>query len=107
LPSFPAFVALYVVALALSDDVALHSMADTATEPLIAATDARELPNDEHAYHDETSEDEQETEVDESSLTGPGRFIWILTFCAGVSGLLFGYEYVHFFLVASYPLRLD
>lgn len=32
--------------------------------------------------------------VDESTLGAPGLFIWALTFSAGVSGLLFGYEYV-------------
>lgn len=31
--------------------------------------------------------------VREDGYTG-GRFIWALTFSAGVSGLLFGYEYV-------------
>ncbi|KAF2809730.1 general substrate transporter [Mytilinidion resinicola] len=30
--------------------------------------------------------------VDESALVSPGIFIWVLTFCAGVSGLLFGYD---------------
>jgi SP family myo-inositol transporter-like MFS transporter 13 len=30
--------------------------------------------------------------VDERALVSPGIFIWVLTFCAGVSGLLFGYE---------------
>jgi len=32
------------------------------------------------------------TVVDESALVSPGLFIWALTICAGVSGLLFGYE---------------
>jgi hypothetical protein len=41
---------------------------------------------------------DQETlgDVDESKLLRPGVFIWCLTLCAGVSGLLFGYEYVCF-----------
>jgi SP family myo-inositol transporter-like MFS transporter 13 len=41
--------------------------------------------------------EEEEGEVDESRLTSPGAFIWTLTVCAGVSGLLFGYEYVVLF----------
>ncbi|OSS43414.1 hypothetical protein B5807_11807 [Epicoccum nigrum] len=37
---------------------------------------------------------DQETlgDVDESKLLRPGVFIWCLTLCAGVSGLLFGYD---------------
>lgn len=31
--------------------------------------------------------------VQERDLTSPSRFIWALTFSAGISGLLFGYEY--------------
>jgi SP family myo-inositol transporter-like MFS transporter 13 len=63
-------------------------MADTAAEPLIA--DRPAVPrNDREDGHDE----------DESALVRPGRFIWVLTFCAGVSGLLFGYEYVLPFLL--------
>lgn len=58
-------------------------MVDTAIEPLIA--DSRP---------DVPREDEDGGEVDESGLVKPGRFMWFLTFCAGVSGLLFGYEYV-------------
>ena len=34
-------------------------------------------------------------EEDEEDGVSFGWFIWILTFSAGVSGLLFGYEYVH------------
>ena len=30
--------------------------------------------------------------VDESELKAPNGFLWALTFCAGISGLLFGYE---------------
>jgi hypothetical protein len=63
-------------------------MADSAAEPLIAGNPGvpREYDEDIHADDDAA--------VDESALTKPGRFIWVLTFCAGVSGLLFGYEYV-------------
>ncbi|KAF3007700.1 hypothetical protein E8E13_009468 [Curvularia kusanoi] len=38
--------------------------------------------------HDEITEGD----VDESKLVRPGVFIWCLTLCAGVSGLLFGYD---------------
>lgn len=31
-------------------------------------------------------------EFREEDLTSPSRFIWALTFSAGISGLLFGYE---------------
>jgi SP family myo-inositol transporter-like MFS transporter 13 len=62
-------------------------MTDAAAEPLIAST--REDPHD--ARYDEN--DAEDVEVDESALVSPGPFIWGLTICAGVSGLLFGYEY--------------
>ncbi|KAF2635827.1 general substrate transporter, partial [Massarina eburnea CBS 473.64] len=65
-------------------------MADTATtEPLIASTDARGFPNE---FDGREEEMEGEDEVDERNMVAPGKFIWILTFCAGVSGLLFGYD---------------
>lgn len=73
--------------LAPTDEVELHSMTDAAAEPLIAST--REDPHD--ARYDENDADD--VEVDESALVSPGPFIWGLTICAGVSGLLFGYEY--------------
>lgn len=63
-------------------------MTDAAAEPLIAST--REYPH-EAQYTDNDAED---VEVDESALVSPGPFIWGLTICSGVSGLLFGYEYV-------------
>ena len=31
----------------------------------------------------------------ESKNTSPSAFIWALTFAAGISGLLFGYEYAY------------
>ena len=44
---------------------------------------------------DGDGEEEQEEEVlDETRLSSPGAFVWCLTLCAGVSGLLFGFEYV-------------
>lgn len=63
-------------------------MTDAAAEPLIS--DNREYPQDAR-YSGDDSED---VDVDESALVAPGLFIWGLTICAGVSGLLFGYEYV-------------
>lgn len=60
-----------------------RNSADTAAEPLIS----NDPQPSEHS--DERNED---VEVDESELLSPGLFIWSLTFCAGVSGLLFGYE---------------
>jgi hypothetical protein len=63
-------------------------MTDAAAEPLIAQN--REDPYD--ARH--SSDNTEDVEIDESALVAPGLFIWGLTICAGVSGLLFGYEYV-------------
>jgi hypothetical protein len=60
-------------------------MTDTAAEPLIS---------NERAFSEDHEDNDEEPEVDESALVSPGVFIWTLTFCAGVSGLLFGYEYV-------------
>lgn len=60
---------------------------DTAAEPLIG--DRPTVPREEY---EEGRHGEGDGEVDESALTKPGRFIWVLTFCAGVSGLLFGYD---------------
>jgi hypothetical protein len=82
---FDACNTLQIVTLASSADIELHSMPDAATEPLIA--DEREVPSDPES--EDLREDE---EVDESKLVAPGAFIWGLTICAGVSGLLFGYE---------------
>lgn len=70
------------------EDVELQSMTDAATEPLIPSN--REQSNNAR-YHEDDAED---VEVDEGALVSPGLFIWGLTICAGVSGLLFGYEYV-------------
>jgi SP family myo-inositol transporter-like MFS transporter 13 len=59
-------------------------MTDTAAEPLIY----------DHGHGSDYVESNSDVDVDESTLVRPGIFIWVLTFCAGVSGLLFGYEYV-------------
>ncbi|KAF9637156.1 putative mfs myo-inositol protein [Lasiodiplodia theobromae] len=71
----------------------------TAHEPLIGGRSSRELPSptayeyDENATDIGAGADEQHGEdVDESKIASPGLFIWALTFAAGVSGLLFGYD---------------
>lgn len=69
---------------------------DAAAERLIThSRDVPSSPRDEYA--DEDGEEYAGIDVDESSLVSPGAFIWGLTLCAGVSGLLFGYEYVCLF----------
>lgn len=56
------------------------------------AQEAERLLSDEPRY-DVSSSHARPDIVDESILGSPGWFIWALTFSAGVSGLLFGYEY--------------
>lgn len=63
-----------------------RNSADSAAEPLIT--------NDRNAAERSEEDIEDEIEVDESELGSPGAFVWLLTICAGISGLLFGYEYV-------------
>ena len=65
---------------------------EAAAEPLISHT--RDLPDDARDRYENEEEDIEEDEVDESKMVSPGLFIWGLTICAGVSGLLFGFEYV-------------
>lgn len=62
-------------------------MPASAAEPLIGPA------RDEHPSDDRPSVSAEGD--DESQLVTPGRFVWVLSVCAGVSGLLFGYEYVH------------
>lgn len=52
------------------------------------------LISDAEDDHNQQSRHSDEDNVDESVIESPGLFIWALTFSAGVSGLLFGYEYV-------------
>lgn len=64
-------------------------MAEPAAEPLIS--NALDYPRREGDGR--FSENEAlDVEIDENALISPGAFIWGLTVCAGVSGLLFGYE---------------
>lgn len=74
-------------------------MTDAAAQPLISET--REYPHDARYSED----DAESVEVDESALLAPGLFIWGLTICAGVSGLLFGYEYVPCRVASLIPSR--
>ncbi|EUC32191.1 hypothetical protein COCCADRAFT_99357 [Bipolaris zeicola 26-R-13] len=72
-------------------------MTDTAAEPLIPSSRHDFPPDTRNPYttdNDDDTEihDDHDDEVDESALVSPGLFIWILTICAGVSGLLFGYD---------------
>jgi len=45
-----------------------------------------------HNSYSSDSHDHGIADADENALGTPGLFIWTLTFSAGVSGLLFGYE---------------
>lgn len=65
-------------------------MTDAAAEPLFSHN--RDFANDET---NRSEDGEGNTEIDESALISPGVFVWGLTICAGVSGLLFGYEYYY------------
>ncbi|OJD29929.1 mfs myo-inositol transporter [Diplodia corticola] len=64
----------------------------TAHEPLIGGRSSRELPSPTAYEYDEGDDDHHADDVDESKIVSPGLFIWALTFAAGVSGLLFGYD---------------
>ncbi|KAG9190777.1 hypothetical protein G6011_08865 [Alternaria panax] len=67
-------------------------MSDAAAEPLIS--NDRGNPDHVRDRYDEDDNESvrEEVVVDESALLSPGLFIWCLTICAGVSGLLFGYD---------------
>ncbi|CAI6338276.1 unnamed protein product [Periconia digitata] len=76
-------------------------MADTAAEPLIAHGGPRngyaynndgEVEGDQRGEFSDGEERGEGEEVDERLLGTPGMFIWVLTCCAGLSGLLFGYD---------------
>ncbi|KAJ6202134.1 hypothetical protein J3E72DRAFT_234489 [Bipolaris maydis] len=92
-------------------------MTDTAAEPLIPSNAHHDFPPDPRNPYTSDNDDDTETydddddnddEVDESALVSPGLFIWILTICAGVSGLLFGYDLItsctSFFALLASPL---
>jgi SP family myo-inositol transporter-like MFS transporter 13 len=79
-------------------------MTDTAAEPLITGN---ETGNDSRDYQQRGRYSEEGDDgvgdVDESALVRPGVFLWSLTLCAGISGLLFGYEYVFPFFRIPHP----
>jgi len=58
-------------------------MADTAEVPLIANR------NDIAGLDDDVDLDDVDLLL-EKNLKHPGRYVWLLTFAAGISGLLFG-----------------
>ena len=62
--------------------------------PLLASDGAEHL-------HEDDYDSPNSSEIIDSGLEYSGSwFIWVLTFSAGISGLLFGYEYVRGFLYA-------
>lgn len=69
--------------------VALQDMAeDTANEPLMGQEDAHEDADGLERNRDDGQGGK------EDGLTSPGLYVWLLTFSAGISGLLFGCEYI-------------
>jgi len=70
-----------------TNSIALHSMADSADEPLM-----RHEP--ETDYDQAVGADLSDVSLLlEKNLRHPGLFVWLLTFSAGISGLLFGCTY--------------
>lgn len=65
---------------------------DASNAPLIQGQDPIDFPQDESSDYDVV------TRPREKELTAPSAFIWALTVTAGISGLLFGYEFVMTFL---------
>lgn len=58
-----------------------------------------------HAYSDHDGNDHDESLASELEYSG-GWFIWMLTFSAGISGLLFGYEYASYYQTRHVPASL-
>lgn len=69
----------------IQDEVDLHDMV-TAADRGLSGPNAPLLPPVDEQDNDE------DIVASELGYDG-GRFIWVLTFSAGISGLLFGYEY--------------
>ena len=63
---------------------------DAANAPLIGRTS--QAPNESDRWVHEAHDERESTFLQEQALTSPSSFIWALTFAAGISGLLFGYE---------------
>jgi hypothetical protein len=57
---------------------------EAANAPLIHHDDENDVPSHRETIH-----------LQEGDPTSPSAFVWALTFTAGISGLLFGYEYNH------------
>jgi hypothetical protein len=83
------------------ESIELQQMRPTSVEedtrPLIAAPEGEQPRWSYDTSEDGLARDRSRNEVDEAEMEEgltPGLFIWSLTFSAGVSGLLFGYEYV-------------
>lgn len=70
------------------DDDDDNDDAGSAAKPLIASSQEHGSDGGTRRYDDDDD--------GEGVKVGLGLFMWILTFSAGVSGLLFGYEYVYF-----------
>lgn len=64
-------------------------MADSAEEPLMRRVSAEE----EQGHPDVDLNDV--SLLLEKNLRNPGIFVWLLTFSAGISGLLFGCKFSH------------
>ncbi|KAI9644195.1 hypothetical protein NHQ30_007549 [Ciborinia camelliae] len=66
-------------------DIPLETMASTSTaeEPLLSNQPGEE---------EEEEDDEDVFLLLEKNVRSPGLFVWLLTFSAGISGLLFGYD---------------
>lgn len=62
-------------------------MADRADEPLMRDENGEGDVEDQEAQDQNAQEDLKQLE---GSLRNPGLFVWLLTFSAGISGLLFG-----------------
>ncbi|KAI9796880.1 MAG: hypothetical protein M1833_005929 [Piccolia ochrophora] len=65
-------------------------MSDGAAVPLITSSIATAEVEDEHESEPEATSTRSRSE--ERPSRSPGRFVWILTVSAGISGLLFGYD---------------
>lgn len=62
---------------------------DASSRPLISA--------EQRSRTGSPIQDDHEVTDAEDNVTTAGWFLWLLTLAAGVSGLLFGYEYVRSF----------
>ncbi|KAJ9297979.1 hypothetical protein DTO271G3_4200 [Paecilomyces variotii] len=68
----------------------LHDGSGAESPLLVHDNDARRSPRHEHENEDELEDNEPEQPLVSKSYGG--IFVWILTFSAGISGLLFGYD---------------